>query len=261
MKAFRQKSRAVSANAAEVALTLLSLIASATFLSIGAANRGAQISTPVLPAPGRSAANLAMLLATSGYSAGFIVMLPAALDGLPPSQHSAFDIWFRSDATQTDNVRRLTSPEQLERALRGFTSRSSDGWIAATSPDTRHTTLNAQAAASCQQRLQGTLGRPVEGTDLLAVLARIVRSATAAPVPGGFVGSCIGTNQFSKQPIAIAGGTTIERALNSAAIHFGSAVWVAVESRSGACSLGVIHRAESGGVCTVGIVGDLGAGR
>ena len=245
------------------ASTLLNLIVSAALLSIGAADRGQQISTTASPAPDRSAANLAVLLATSGYSAGFIIMLPATLDAslVDRPQRSAFDIWFRSDATQTDSVRRLTSPEQLERALQGFASRSSDGWSTATSPDTRHTTLKAKAAASCEQRLQTTLRGPVDGTDLLAVLARIVRSATTAQVPGGFVGSCIGTNQFSKQPIAIAEGTTIERALNSAAVHFGSAVWVAVESRSGACSLGVIHRAESGGVCTVGIVSDLGAAK
>lgn len=109
----------------------------------------------------------------------------------------------------------------------------------------------------CQRRLLRTIPRPIEGRDLLIALSTAVRNVTGAPVPGGFVGSCLGRNQFVEPPILIEHGLTLEQALTNIVAGFGSSVWVAVEGPAGVCALGVIHRAEGEGVCTAAITANI----
>jgi len=117
--------------------------------------------------------------------------------------------------------------------------------------------LKAKDASVCQARLTRVVGKSVENRDLITTISTMVRDTTGASVPRGFIGSCIGTNQFVEQPITVASGVTLEDALNSTVSAFGSAVWIAVESRSGVCSIGVIHRGMNGGVCTTAITDNI----
>lgn len=76
-------------------------------------------------------------------------------------------------------------------------------------------------------------------------------------MPRGFIGTCIGTHQFVDDPVRVLAGVSLKDALNSTVAAFGSSTWIAVESRSGLCSLGVIQQAVNGGVCTTAITDNI----
>jgi hypothetical protein len=121
-----------------------------------------------------------------------------------------------------------------------------------------HWTLEDPAAAFCLARLQRVVPDPVEGTHLLRVVGEAASSATGGPRPRGFVGSCVGTNQFVKERVVLPGGAPLASVLNETVKTFGSSVWVAVQTGGNLCSLGLVQRAEGGGVCS-GTVMELAA--
>jgi hypothetical protein len=234
--------------------------------AIAVALVGAEAAPPQDAPPAVTAADLAIRLATSGFSGGFVVPLPPHLaealsreTGQAVTDRSAFGFWFSRAASAEETSRPASPATEIDSALRSYASSA-----AAVTPQTpaspNHRTLKDPAAAVCLARLQRVVPTPVQGTHLLRVLATAAGTATGAAVPRGFVGSCVGTNQFAEQPVHIDAGNTLEAALNQAVAGFGSAVWVAVQRGSTSCALGVVHRAEGGGVCTVTLAENLAAG-
>jgi hypothetical protein len=214
-----------------------------------------------------TAADLAMLVAESGYSAGFILTLPQekeeVLARLAAShgqmmERSGFGVWFKSESGATDwATQRLRSTVELDETLTRFAARETGRWLAGTSPEPSVRTLKDTGATACEQRMTRTVTQAVESRDLNKAISTLLRETTGASVPRGFIGTCIGTNQFVEEPVRITPGRTLKDALNSVVGGFGSSIWVAIESRSGLCSLGVIHRGMNGGVCTTAITDNI----
>jgi hypothetical protein len=113
-------------------------------------------------------------------------------------------------------------------------------------------------AGFCNATLRRRLSMNVEGRDIRDLLAKAVRSATGAQVPGGFLGSCAGQNEVSPSPMRLAAGLRLEDALNQAVATFGGAVWVAAQSGAGDCSIGlVLQGAEPDKVCVSTIAASI----
>ncbi len=214
-----------------------------------------------------TAADLARLVAQSGFSAGFIVTLPQEEEETLAKvaeargqlmNRSAFGLWLKSELGRTDwGTQRLASLTEVDEALTQFTARRVGVWQIPAIGERDVRLLKAKGATACATRLTRLVSGPVESRDLIAAISTLVRETTAASVPRGFVGSCIGANQFAKQPITLAPGATLEATLNNAVGVFGSSVWMAVESRSGVCSVGVIQKSLNEGVCTTAITDNL----
>jgi hypothetical protein len=212
-------------------------------------------------------ADVARLVAQSGFSAGFIVTLPPeqedTLTRVADSRgqlmnRSAFGLWLNSELGKTDwGNQRLGSVIDEDEALAQFAASRVGTWQIAASGESNIRMLKARGATGCASRLRRVVSATVESRDLITAISTLVRETTAASVPRGFVGSCVGTNQFPKQPITLAPGGTLESALNGAVGAFGSSVWVAVESQGGQCSIGVIQRGMNDGVCTTAITDNI----
>jgi len=214
-----------------------------------------------------SVADLARLVAQSGFSAGFVITLPqdkedtlARVAGSRGQMmaRSGFGVWLNSELGATDwGPQRLGSLDELGDVLTRFAARSSGEWVVAPARHANVSMLKAKDATLCQARLTPVVGKLVENRDLITTISTIVRDTTGAAVPRGFIGSCIGAHQFVEQPITVGSGVTLEDALNSTVSAFGSSVWIAVQSRSGVCSIGVIQSGMNGGVCTTAITDNI----
>ena len=174
----------------------------------------------------------------------------------PPSQaeRSAFGFWFTRDVSPDATSASVSIPE-IDGALTQYAS--THGVAANRSAASNLWTLKDSRAGLCLARLQRVVATPIEGTHLLRVLATAAARATGAKAAGGFVGSCIGTNQFAQQSVHTEGGHTLETTLNEMVGAFGASVWVAIQNGADVCSLGVIQRAQGGGVCSVTLADNL----
>ncbi len=219
------------------------------------------------PLSAATAADLARLVAQSGFSAGFIVTLPeedeetlaqVAQTRGQLMNRSAFGLWLKSELGKTDwGTQRLASLTEVDEALAQFRARRVGAWQVPAIGERDVRVLKAKGATLCATRLTRLVRGPVESRDLIAAISTLVREATAASVPRGFVGSCIGANQFATQPITLAAGATLEATLNNAVGAFRSSVWIAVEGRRGVCSVGVIQKSLNEGVCTTAITDNI----
>ncbi len=228
-----------------------------------------QVSRPLLRdlAAKATAADLAQLVAQSGYSGGFVVPLPQQKEEVLTRlagtrgqllERSAFGLWLDSELGTTDwGPLQSRSLGEVDDALAEFAREHAQQWQFARGGNSKIRMLKFKGASACSTRLARTTGVAVGGRDLISTISAILQTATGASVPRGFVGSCIGSNQFVEQPIAVPGGGTLEESLNNAVSAFGSSVWIAVESRSGMCSVGVIQRAMNGGICTTAITDNI----
>ena len=219
-----------------------------------------QTSTPLPP----SLAEIAARVAGSGFSGGFVVPLSSSdqtdfasnLDRSIVDHRSAFNFWFRRETSPADKPVPLGSNGDLDDALKAYVSGA--GRALRLNSTSTHWTLEDPAAALCLARLQRVVPQPVEGTHLLRVVGEAASIATGGARPRGFVGSCIGTNQFVKERVFLRGGAPLASVLNETVKTFGSSVWVAVQASGNLCSLGLVQRAEGGGVCS-GTVMELAA--
>lgn len=221
--------------------------------------------SPEQPPP--KSADLAVRLARSGLGGGFVLALnPALQDAFErtvrqsEAERSAFGFWFTHDLS--DGAISSPSPAipDVDDALRRYATAHAVTVNAPAASKLR--TVKDDRASVCLARLQRVVTTPVEGTHLLKVLASATAQATGAQVPRGFVGSCIGTNQFVQEAVQTQGGNTLETTLNETVAAFGAAVWVAIQSSANVCSLGIIQRAEGGGVCTLTLAENLpGSGK
>lgn len=239
----------------------LFVLAMLTFVATEGIQVGSQQTTTPLPP---SLADIASQVARSGFTGGFVVPLSAPLqtdfasnlDRSILDHRSAFNFWFRRETSPADRPVPLASNAELDNALKAYTSGA--GRALRLNSTSAHWTLEDPAAALCLARLQRVVPEPVEGTHLLRVLGDAASSATGGPRPRGFVGSCLGTNQFAKERVFLRGGAPLASVLNETVKTFGSSVWVAVQANGNLCSLGLVQRAEGGGVCN-GTVTELAA--
>jgi len=209
-------------------------------------------------------ADIAARVARSGFTGGFVVPLSAPLqtdfasnlDRSIVDHASAFSFWFRREMSPAAGPVPVTSNAELANALKAYASGA--GRALRLNATSTHWTLEDPTAAFCLARLQRVVPDPVEGTHLLRVVGEAASSATGGPRPRGFVGSCVGTNQFVKERVVLPGGAPLASVLNETVKTFGSSVWVAVQAGGNLCSLGLVQRAEGGGVCS-GTVMELAA--
>lgn len=224
--------------------------------------------SPLLDKVSRAtAADIARLVAERGFSAGFIVRLPLEKEEVLAKvaasrgqmmERSGFGLWLNSELGAADwGTQRLRSAAELDEALTRFAARGTGEWQVRSSREPSVRTVIDTGATVCERRMTQLVKQAVESRDLNTVISTLLRETTAASVPRGFIGTCIGTNQFVDEPVTVAPGVTLKDALNSTVSAFGSSTWVAVESRSGLCSLGVIHRGMNGGVCTTAITDNI----
>lgn len=240
---------------------LLVVLGMLTFIATEAIQVGSQQTTAPLPP---SLADIAAQVARSGFTGGFVVPLSAPLqtdfasnlDRSIVDHQSAFNFWFRRETSPADRPVPLASNAELDNALKAYVSDA--GRALRLNSTSTHWTLEDPAAALCLARLQRVVPKPVEGTHLLRVVGEAASSATGGPRPRGFVGSCLGTNQFVKERVFLRGGAPLASVLNETVKTFGSSVWVAVQANGNLCSLGLVQRAEGGGVCS-GTVTELAA--
>ena len=209
-------------------------------------------------------ADIAARVARSGFTGGFVVPLSAPLqtdsasnlDRSIVDHASAFSFWFRREMSSAVGPVPVASNAEVDNALKAHVSGA--GRALRLNATSTHWTLEDPAAAFCLARLQRVVPDPVEGTHLLRVVGEAASSATGGPRPRGFVGSCVGTNQFVKERVVLPGGAPLASVLNETVKTFGSSVWVAVQTGGNLCSLGLVQRAEGGGVCS-GTVMELAA--
>ena len=241
--------------------SLLVIVGMLTIVGTQTRELGSQLRT----APHRpSLSDIATQVARSGFTGGFVVPLSAPLqtdfasnlDRSIVDHQSAFNFWFRRETSPADRPVPLASNAELDNALKAYVSDA--GRALRLNSTSTHWTIEDPAATLCLARLQQVVPEAVEGTHLLRVLGEAASSATGGPRPRGFVGSCIGTNQFAKEPVFLRGGASLASVLNETVKTFGSSVWVAVQANGNLCSLGLVQRAEGGGVCS-GTIAELAA--
>jgi hypothetical protein len=121
--------------------------------------------------------------------------------------------------------------------------------------------LKSPAAAVCSVKLRSSLPHAVASRNLVDLVTSAIHAATNTKVPGGYVGSCIGANEYVTSPLQLAEGQSLEDALSAAVTSFGGAVWVAVQDPNGRCSLGIVLRSETGGACKTAITSTLDSAR
>ncbi len=217
--------------------------------------------------------DLAIMLAANGLSGGFVVRLPENLSGtlaaiktrtdLTKADRGAFAVWVKDSSLPVTDNRFGPVSSTAEEALRAYArSRPRDGWVVAKSAPTGIDTLTANSATTCRQALQGKFEAPVTGRvgeDKAEIVSRLVRTATGATTPGGFIGSCLATGQSLSEPFIVEAGETLQEALNRVAARFAGTVWVAVQAPTSECSLGLLQQREGGGgVCVTPITSHLG---
>jgi hypothetical protein len=171
------------------------------------------------------------------------------------AERSAFGYWFTHDLSEGAISSPSPTVPDVDDALRRYATAQA---VTVNAPaGSKLRTVKDDRARVCLARLQRLVATPVEGTHLLKALATATAQATGAQAPRGFVGSCIGTNQFAHEAVQTQGGNTLETTLNETVAAFGAAVWVAIQSSANVCSLGIIQRAEGGGVCTLTLAENL----
>ena len=202
-----------------------------------------------------SPAELAVLVARSGYTGEFVLAMPEQLqsafaaspDRSVLDYRSAFGFWMNREMTGPGASRPPVSIAAIDTELKTYAA--ARGAAITTPSSSTHRTVKDPAATFCLARLKSMVSMPVQGTDLVSVLATAVGRATGGIDSRGSVGSCVGTNQFAPQSVYIDGGESLENVLNRGVERFGSAVWVAIQGGPDICSVGVVHRAEGGGAC------------
>jgi hypothetical protein len=172
---------------------------------------------------------------------------------------SPFGIWIRNDVSEPKAIPALASAAAAEGSILGFAQQT--GLEAAKWRGTATYLLKSPAAAMCSVKLRSSLPHVVASRNLVDLVTSAIHAATNAKVPGGYVGSCIGANEYATSPVQLAEGDSLEDALSAAVTSFGGAVWVAVQDPNGRCSLGIVLRAETGGACKTAITSTLDSAR
>lgn len=213
----------------------------------------------------QTSADLAVALAQSGYSAGLVLELPPHLNSVLQREQSrtksfltnrsAFGVWMRNDASPGNERALFTTPAAVDAAAARMASTA--GMVATRWRNTSVYLLKAPTAGVCLAGLKSKLPEAVASRNIVELVTSAVRSATGAKVPGGYVGSCVGTNDFAPEAVTLQAGETLEDALSSAVAQFGSSAWAAVQDMHGQCSIGVIRRAEKGGICMTAVTSSL----
>ena len=212
-----------------------------------------------------TSADLAVAIAQSGYAGGVVLTLPPHLSAaLLREQNrtnaflttrSAFGVWLRNDASPGNERLLLTTPAEAEAAMSRVAG--SAGLAVTHWRNTPAYLLKAPSAGVCLAALRNRLPEAVSSRNVVDLITAAVRTATRTKVPGGYIGSCIGTNDFRPETVSLQAGEALEDALSSAVATFGSSVWAAVQDEKGQCSVGVIRRAEKGGICMTAVTATL----
>jgi hypothetical protein len=175
------------------------------------------------------------------------------------TDRSPFGIWIRNDVSEPKAIPAIASAAAAEGTILGFAQET--GLQAAKWRGTATYLLKSPAAAVCSVKLRSSLPHVVASRNLVDLVTSAIHAATNAKVPGGYVGSCIGANEYVTSPVQLAEGQSLEDALSAAVTRFGGAVWVAVQDPNGRCSLGMVQHAVAGGACEVAITSTLDAAR
>jgi hypothetical protein len=213
----------------------------------------------------QTSADLAVAIAQSGYAGGVVLTLPTHLSAALLRERnrtnaflttrSAFGVWLRNDASPGNERLLLPTSADAEAAMSriaGSTGLTVTHWR-----NTPAYLLKAPSAGVCLAALRNKLPEAVSSRNVVDLITAAVRVATRTKVPGGYIGSCIGTNDFRPEPVSLPAGEALEDALSWAVATFGSSVWAAVQDEQGQCSVGVIRRAERGGICMTAVTATL----
>jgi hypothetical protein len=212
-----------------------------------------------------ASSELAVLSALQGSSGGVVTVLSSqesrAVSRMreTPSYRqlrSPFTVLMRGVRQGPGDLRRQYPVASARQAFPEFAA-GRQGWVAETGRGGVAVVRN-QNATFCSQVLRRRLTDPVEAQTIYDLIARSVRSATGAKIPGGFIGSCAGENDLSAVPLSIPAGEHLDDALNRIVEAFGASVWVAVQDSPNNCAIGLVNRATTPDrVCTAPIVDEI----
>lgn len=112
----------------------------------------------------------------------------------------AFDVWLRDARFNASDLRRnvVESAATADRILSDYANTHPQDGLSITTVSGRGAVMASAAAGACHSALPRRLRKDVEGKNILRVAAAAVHEATETPLPGGFVGSCVGASSTAQ---------------------------------------------------------------
>lgn len=212
---------------------------------------------------------VAGLLSGNGLSAGMVLRLPDSLNEALDRARRRRDV-FEGDrhafGVLVSNTRfpgplaALPPATTAVDVLNAFVqANSAQGWQNRPGRPGRVSVLREPSAGVCEAALRQKVSSDHHGVDLADLVSRLVYDATGADVPNGAVGACAGGRRPVGDPLYVEGGQSLEDALGAVAAGFEGTVWVAVETSTSECALGLVTRRDASlGACQVAITGHMG---
>lgn len=179
--------------------------------------------SPMAGQPTREAtrvpADVAMLLAARGQSAGMVLPLPAHLeDALERAKHrsdvfpndrEAFAVWL-TESGQPKGLSRSSNGETPEEVFEAYARANprSKFVISSKSGGSRAAVLRDESAGVCHGVLQRRTSMAHSSRDVVELVSSVAADVTGSE-PRGWAGGCVGPNQFSTVPRVVGPGVRL----------------------------------------------------